>query len=794
MAKDKAYIRISRLMIGISLILVICGTFVFALSASRTGLVKNIENRALSELRSTANMQESAMMDILEEQFLHLKELSGSMAGGDAFANPAIRPLLRSAVETYEFCMLGFADINGDVINYRGEDFGNIRDRAYFYEIIDGTADRKCEYLATTKSGNSPRIMFSVPVYRGGEIIGVLFCSKEIDVLENTIFQDTDLFDPSASIFVCDAAGNLIVGNVHAHEELNEGSSDAGEGNVFEQYPALADVQTTRTVSENIRLEDLNTYMAAAPLSINGWTLYCILDELSAAKTFDVDLAIIKGTFRTVVLAFLMALAYVLLWIFAYILQKNSNTRRLQRSYENYKQLLHEMNCTVLEYIPTTNAVQFIQDVMNIYNFSTIQDGEETYEAYKRKHPEFDFEELEKGLNLTIQNCQTHTLESMLIGTDGKYHWMRVILVPIADENAAVSRVFAVALDNSSMHDEFESIFDTVSQVQSGICRCRLNEPRLEYYNDGLCRMLGYTYPELQTLVSRKDLYAQLIHPEDRQIFWDFVRKRSAAEGVSSCEYRMACKNGDLLPVADTMDTRRNSLGDMYGYSVITDIQKYKQLQESAKQELEKMQQQLEWLRIKNSTSQMQPHFLYNALASIREIVLEDPEYASSLLYDFTTHLRACIRSMSNGDPIPFTQELENIKAYVRIEQARFGEKLKVEYQCSETNFKIMPLSVQPLVENAIRHGVYERGAAGGTVEIRSWRTNDNIVVQVEDNGVGFDVDAVFEEVRVGKRDSTGIMNLKYRFENVMRAKVDIKSQLNEGTCITVTIPEGGEK
>lgn len=74
-------------------------------------------------------------------------------------------------------------------------------------------------------------------------------------------------------------------------------------------------------------------------------------------------------------------------------------------------------------------------------------------------------------------------------------------------------------------------------------------------------------------------------------------------------------------------------------------------------------------VRNKLSMHQMQPHFLYNALASIREIILEDPEYASELLCDFTTHLRACIRGMSDVDQIPFRQELENIRAYLNIEK-----------------------------------------------------------------------------------------------------------------------------
>lgn len=253
----------------------------------------------------------------------------------------------------------------------------------------------------------------------------------------------------------------------------------------------------------------------------------------------------------------------------------------------------------------------------------------------------------------------------------------------------------------------------------------------------------------------------------------------------------MICKDGSSLIVSDTMDAKQNSSGIMYGYSIVTDLSKYKELQEKTEAELQKTREQLDLARIKNSNSQMQPHFLYNALASIREIILDDPEYASDLVYDFTVHLRACIKSMSNDNLIPFAQELENIKAYVNIEKMRFGDRLNVEYDCPETDFEIIPLSIQPLVENAIRHGVYERGADGGTVVLRTLRTSDNLLIQVEDNGVGFDFNTTMSEVKAGTRDSTGLFNLIFRFETLMKAKVTVESCVGNGTKITVAVPTG---
>lgn len=202
--------------------------------------------------------------------------------------------------------------------------------------------------------------------------------------------------------------------------------------------------------------------------------------------------------------------------------------------------------------------------------------------------------------------------------------------------------------------------------------------------------------------------------------------------------------------------------------------------------ELKTLVSELREAKIKNSTSQMQPHFLYNALASIREIILDDPQYASDLVYDFTTYLRACIRSMSNDNFVTFRQELDNIQAYVNIEKMRFGDKLKIEMDIEESDFKIVPLSIQPLVENAIRHGIYQRGSAGGTVTVKTFRDGDKVVIQVIDDGVGFDCKKVEEEIKSGERDSSGIENVKFRLGKMMNAKVEIESEPDKGTVVTV--------
>lgn len=226
--------------------------------------------------------------------------------------------------------------------------------------------------------------------------------------------------------------------------------------------------------------------------------------------------------------------------------------------------------------------------------------------------------------------------------------------------------------------------------------------------------------------------------------------------------------------------------GDILAFCVLYDLTE----QQRKEKELSDLEHELQMSRIRNSTSQMQPHFLYNALGSIQEVLLDDPKYASDLIGDFTTHLRSCIRAMSNDAPIPFAQELVNVKAYINIEKMRFGDKLKVVYDIQTDDFYILPLSVQPIVENAIRHGIYERGEDGGTVIIRAKERDDMWIVEIEDNGVGFNVDEYRRLLSTGKIDSTGISNILFRLEKIMHASMSINSTVNVGTCVRISVPK----
>lgn len=262
-------------------------------------------------------------------------------------------------------------------------------------------------------------------------------------------------------------------------------------------------------------------------------------------------------------------------------------------------------------------------------------------------------------------------------------------------------------------------------------------------------------------------------------------------ERRTSVSFSVRTDAGELQPCRQVIYLYRDKASEeVMCFTVVYDLTD----QQKQEKEIKELEDALRMSRIRVFTGQMQPHFLYNALGSIQEIVLDDPEYASELIGDFTTHLRSSIRAMSSDEPVPFPQELENIHAYVNIEKMRFGDKLKVEYDIGVSDFAILPLSIQPLVENAIRHGVYERGPRGGTVTIRSRETPGAWVVEVADDGVGFDTKVLRREVEEGRRDSTGLKNLMFRLDKVMHAGVEIESTPGVGTRVIVTIPKGEPK
>ncbi|MBR5320318.1 MAG: histidine kinase [Clostridia bacterium] len=186
--------------------------------------------------------------------------------------------------------------------------------------------------------------------------------------------------------------------------------------------------------------------------------------------------------------------------------------------------------------------------------------------------------------------------------------------------------------------------------------------------------------------------------------------------------------------------------------------------------------------------SQIQPHFLYNALNTIKYLIKRDPKSAEKAVISFSKYLRGNMDSITQKAPIPFTDELEHTKHYCDIELLRFGDKLNIVYDTPVTNFVIPALSVQPLVENAIKHGVTKK-IEGGTVTVITNEDENNYIIKIQDDGVGFDVQN--PDLKPSEAHAhIGVNNVRERLINMINAEFIIESQIDVGTCVTIKIPK----
>ncbi|MBO4899604.1 MAG: histidine kinase [Lachnospiraceae bacterium] len=186
--------------------------------------------------------------------------------------------------------------------------------------------------------------------------------------------------------------------------------------------------------------------------------------------------------------------------------------------------------------------------------------------------------------------------------------------------------------------------------------------------------------------------------------------------------------------------------------------------------------------RIQIMISQIQPHFLYNTLSTIQALCSKDPETAARTVEKFGDYLRQNLASLSQSDLIPFRKEIEHTRIYTEIELLMFPN-IRVEYHTDDNRFLLPALTIQPLVENSIRHGV--RGKKDGLVCITTRKDGDFHEIVIEDNGKGFDTDKEFEP----GRSHIGIKNVRERVEKMCGGTLDVESEIGKGTTVTIRIP-----
>ena len=178
---------------------------------------------------------------------------------------------------------------------------------------------------------------------------------------------------------------------------------------------------------------------------------------------------------------------------------------------------------------------------------------------------------------------------------------------------------------------------------------------------------------------------------------------------------------------------------------------------------------------------QMRPHFIYNTMMSIYYLCRQDPDLAQRVTLDFTTYLRKNFTAIASDRLIPFSEEFEHTRAYLAVEQAQFDGRLFVDYDTPHMDFSLPPLTLQPIVENAVKHGM-DPDAEPLHIWIRTSGTDSGSEITVENSGASFEpADDGEPHIALG--------NIRQRLEMMCRGQMTITPREGGGTVVKVTIP-----
>ena len=186
--------------------------------------------------------------------------------------------------------------------------------------------------------------------------------------------------------------------------------------------------------------------------------------------------------------------------------------------------------------------------------------------------------------------------------------------------------------------------------------------------------------------------------------------------------------------------------------------------------------------------AQIKPHFLYNALSVIAALTLSDPDKARELIIDLSEYLRSSFNFSGSDDMVELSQEIELVQAYVAIEMARFGSRLDFQLSAGDFNMTIPRLVLQPLVENAIRHGIFN-SPQGGYVHLQVKQGPTGLHFTVSDNGVGMTKDKVDSLFLGNVGQGVGLNNINKRLARYYGSGLMVESNPGQGTTVGFHVP-----
>ncbi len=190
-------------------------------------------------------------------------------------------------------------------------------------------------------------------------------------------------------------------------------------------------------------------------------------------------------------------------------------------------------------------------------------------------------------------------------------------------------------------------------------------------------------------------------------------------------------------------------------------------------------------------TLQMRPHFIYNTLTNIYYLCQQNPQKAQAAIADFTKYLRKNFTAITKEELIPFEEELEHAKAYLAVVKVRFEELLFVEYDTTFTAFKLPPLTLEPIVENSVKHNL-DPDSPPLHILVSTSEKEGVAVIRVEDNGTGFEsIETIKSKISDDEEEShIGLSNVKNRLGEMCGGTLELSPRVGGGTVVTITIPK----
>lgn len=257
-------------------------------------------------------------------------------------------------------------------------------------------------------------------------------------------------------------------------------------------------------------------------------------------------------------------------------------------------------------------------------------------------------------------------------------------------------------------------------------------------------------------------------------------------------ELRLLRKDGEVFWAQLTADPAEEPDGSVGNRLIVSDISMMRAAEEAVNKANEIIADaQIAKMQMELLQSQIKPHFMYNTLSAIIALCYTDGEKAADLLTLFSRYLRLLFNTEHQDIRISLRQNMELVRVYVEIEKARFGLRLNTVLEVDETlmDQMIVPLLIQPLVENAIRHGVSKK-IIGGTVWVRVKRVLGSMQVTIADNGVGIPSERIQQ---ILSREETaagiGIANINQRLYLYTGKRIGIKSKVGIGTVVVFRVP-----